>query len=93
MTEIEILARDYPGDDAWQRFVSAYDSPQREDLPKLSLDIDILQVTTNYFGNSQKAENWLQKELPPLGGASVVEVFGDEVSGRNIVRHLLMRLP
>jgi uncharacterized protein (DUF2384 family) len=78
---VDLLIVEYPGDDAWDRFVTATDAA----------DDEIDSVARVMLGTD--AQQWLQTPLGALDGRSPSDVSVAEAQGRTAIRSLMMRLP
>lgn len=93
MSYLKTLNLEYPGDEAWKRFVNTVSKTETSKLLNIKIDNDIFNVATYHIGNMEKAIEWLDKEVPALDGKSPYEVFTNEINGKIIIRSLLMRMP
>ena len=96
MSAINILRDEYPGDDAWQKFVAvfrpAWDSLQDKDSYRSSLnDEEIAIVLAASMG--EHAPHWFNKPCGALNKRAPIDVLKNEPAGINVIRTLLMRMP
>lgn len=96
MSSLHILESEYPGDAAWQQFVSSYRPAWGHLIEKAALldalqDEDIAIVLAGYMGKS--ALRWYGSPCPALDGKTPAEVRKNECSGLQVIRSLLMRMP
>ena len=55
-------------------------------------DIQIIEgIATSVFGDTDKAQEWLETALPTLGGRSPLELC-DTVAGRELVQATLRKI-
>jgi hypothetical protein len=96
MASIDVLRDEYPGDEAWRRFVDVFQpawtgrvdkEPYREKLG----NEDFAVVLTATMGGH--ALEWFNKPLGALGKRTPAEILQSEPSGDRILRTLLMRMP
>jgi uncharacterized protein (DUF2384 family) len=96
MSVINILRDEYPGDDAWKRFVAVF-RPVWEKSQGKEFDISrfgdegvaiVLRVS---MGDS--ASDWFNRPCGSLGKRAPVDVMASESLGVNVIRTLLMRMP
>jgi hypothetical protein len=78
---LRILARDYPGDEAWEKFADACGA---------SSD-DIRAVADAVCGGG--GAGWFESKVPALGHRRPSAVLQGHPRGLAIVRHVLMRVP
>lgn len=96
MNTIDVLREEYPGDDAWQRFVDVF-RPAWKDWLEKSLyltdlgDDEIAVVLTATMG--YRSKDWFNQPCKALEGRAPSDVLQNELFGKQIVRHLLMRMP
>ena len=96
MSTIDVLRDEYPGDDAWQKFVSVF-RPDWERLTDKELyrskfgDDEIAIVLAVTMGS--RADEWFNKPIGALGKRAPFDVMKNEPSGTKIMRSLLMRMP
>ena len=86
----------YPGDRAWEDYVSAF----QNDWLKLKNKHFFLDVTGDEgfaIVLSYILENnivrWFEKSIPALGGHSPREVLNKCDNGKNVLRALIMKMP
>jgi hypothetical protein len=96
MSTIDVLRDEYPGDDAWHRFVSVF-RPAWEKLTDKDhyrskfIDEEISIVLAVTMGG--RADEWFNKPIGALGKRAPLDVMKSEPSGAKIIRSLLMRMP
>lgn len=96
MDAIEVLRDEYPGEQAWRRFVEVF-LPEWERWPDKQLaqarlvDEEIAAVLTSYLGPSAYA--WFEKPIGALAMRSPLDVLNNDADGLAIIRSLLMRMP
>jgi hypothetical protein len=93
---IETLCDEYPGDEAWQKFLTtfrlAWHHWQDKQIYTASLgDAEIAAVLTAAMG--QESIVWFTRACGALDGKSPNEVLDHEANGLRIIRSLLMRMP
>jgi hypothetical protein len=96
MNVIDVLRTEYPGDEAWQRFVEvfrpAWEGWQEKSLYSKELgDEEIAMVLTTSMG--YRSQDWFNQSCKALGGRVPSDVLLNEPLGKQIVRTLLMRMP
>ena len=96
MTAMQILKREYPGDDAWRNYVSAFSTgwetnpSQTKFIGKFG-DHEISVVLSGLLGERSLA--WFDRPTGALENLSPAEVLNGAQDGRLILRSLIMRLP
>lgn len=96
MSAIDVLRNEYPGDEAWHRFVMVFRPHwvtwQDKDsyLAKFG-DEEIAVVLTASMGTY--SIDWFDKPCGALGKRTPADVARNEVLGNVILRTLLMRMP
>jgi hypothetical protein len=93
---IVTLSDEYPGDDAWQKFLATFlpvwDRWQDKQIYTASLgDAEIAAVLTAAMGQDSIA--WFTRACGALDGKSPTEILDHEANGIRIIRSLLMRMP
>jgi hypothetical protein len=96
MDAIEVLAKEYPGDAAWQRFVDVFraDWAKRVDKDKYIAalgDEELAIVLAASLGD--QSISWLKTPIAALNQRSPAAVLREEPLGKKILRTLLMRMP
>lgn len=88
-----VLLKEYPGDDAWDRFVSTCPDVSADLSGKLPIEADILKVLYWKKGNNfDRVASWLQKPVPALDGHTVTDIIKMQ-EGKTILRTVIMRMP
>jgi len=88
-----ILLNEYPGDDAWEQFVSTFPEVYIDYIDQNSIDVDILKVLYWKKGNNaERVLSWLGKPIPALDGNTVFDIMKMQ-EGRTILRTAIMRMP
>ena len=96
MSVLDVLRDEYPGDDAWRKFVDVFrsDWTRREDkefyISKFG-DEEIAIVLSASLGLD--AINWSDRPIGALGKRAPINVLTSDPSGTRIIRTLLMRMP
>jgi hypothetical protein len=75
---LDTLAREYPGDEAWNRFAAAYGVG----------DGDVRAVA-----DVVTSPRWFDCKVPALDGYTPASILRRHRDGLNIVRSALMRVP
>lgn len=96
MSAIDVLRNEYPGDEAWAKFVTvfrpAWDLWQDKKLHSSILgDEEIAIVLTASMG--VQAVDWFSRPIGALGKKAPGDILKNEPMGLNIIRTLLMRMP
>jgi hypothetical protein len=94
VSSIDVLRDEYPGDDAWDRYVDAVSkisSPPKAILMLDGLDLTTSQVICSLLG--ERAQSWWTSPVRALDDCSPFVTFRDNPAGRRILRTLLMRFP
>ncbi|MBJ7314382.1 antitoxin Xre/MbcA/ParS toxin-binding domain-containing protein [Rugamonas sp. CCM 8940] len=96
MSAIDVLRDEYPGDDAWQRFVEVFRPAwglwQEKDLYTSRLgDEEVAIVLTASLG--VHAVDWFNNPCGALDTHVPIDVLRSSPSGMQIIRSLLMRMP
>lgn len=93
MSGLDVLVREYPGDQAWQDYVDAWKdmgaSPD-PDVAKLVGDDGLALVLDAHFDDY--ALRWLEDRPPVLDGQQPLDVLRG-ADGMKIMRTVLMRFP
>ena len=87
---IAILVHEYPGDQAWDHFVSVIASGSQDGSLKLA-DKAIARVLTASMG--ARASDWLDYHVPALEGRTPTDVLSSHPDGAKAIRTVLMRMP
>jgi hypothetical protein len=88
-----VLLNEYPGDDAWEQFVSNFPEVCIDHIDQNSIDADILKVLYWKKGrNAERVLRWLGKPIPALDGNTVFNIM-EMQEGRTILRTAIMRMP
>lgn len=96
MNAIEILKIEYPGDEAWENYLSVFvDSWGAHDernlcLPAIS-DKKFAAILAVKLG--ENATSWFSSPCSALEGRTPKDVFENEPMGGRVLRALLMRMP
>lgn len=88
---LSILYKEYPGDDAWRKYVSNFSDLDKSILLGLGIDEDIAKAIAWHVGNKY-VENWLKKEIPGLDNNTPLDILKLK-EGKIILRSAIMRMP
>jgi hypothetical protein len=96
MSAIAVLKNEYPGDKAWQEFVSFFRTdwemrPDKEIYLSTIRDHELASVLSSSMGIA--AVNWYLQPVQALDNRAPNEVMENEVLGLRVLRTLLMRMP
>ncbi len=96
MATLEDLVDNYPGDDAWKRFVNCHAEGDRRSNSKDSLvaalgDEDCASVVAGLLGD--RALIWTEIDIPALAGRKPRDILSFHPDGKIILRSLLMQMP
>ena len=94
--KLDYLLDEYPGDEKWLEFVNYFVEEWESHPNKIALlskvnDPDISAVISFIVGGD--SINWLESEIPALGGRTPICVLTKFPNGNIIIRSLLMRMP
>jgi hypothetical protein len=94
--KLAIMRDEYPGDDAWKRFVDFFRSAwlaraDRDSLSSTIGDEEFAIVLSVSMG--ERAVAWFQTPVPAFDGRSASDILRHEPSGQKIIRTVLMRMP
>ncbi len=88
-----VLLNEYPGDDAWDQFVSTFPEIYIDFIDQIPIDADILKVLYWKKGNNaDRVLNWLGKPIPALDGNTVFDILKMQ-EGKTVLRTAIMRMP
>lgn len=96
MNSIEILKIEYPGDKAWESYLSAFadrlidDGEWIKHLPAIP-DKQFAAILAVKLGGD--TTRWFSSPCPALEGRTPKDVFENESMGGRVLRTLLMRMP
>jgi Protein of unknown function (DUF2384) len=96
MNSIDIYRNEYPGDEAWKKFVEATCLEKRvscdfEHLSSITVDETVSAVLWKSMG--EHAVAWLKNPCGALGKRPPAEIIKNEHLGINVIKTLLMRMP
>ena len=95
MNAITVLCDEYPGDEAWKRFVAAFESEwkKRQDQHLyLAVIPDEEFAIVLSWSMGRDSVNWFMQPCEALSKRTPKDIFENESSGRRILRTLLMRM-
>jgi hypothetical protein len=96
MDRLNVLRDEYPGDDAWRRFVDVFrpawvERPDKGKVVSAIGDEEFAIVLVDSMGD--RAIEWFSTPIGALDKRTPSDVLSNEPSGRTIIRTLLMRMP
>lgn len=90
---LSILVEEYPGNLAWNNFVSSFPDLDADLLTKIPIENDCAKVIYWKKGNKlDEVKKWLAKPIPALDGKTPLEILSLE-HGKTILRTAIMRMP
>lgn len=95
-SKLSIMRDEYPGDEAWERFVEFFRKgwltcSDRDSLSSAIGDEEFAIVL--YASMGERALAWFNTPIPALDGRSASDIMNRKLSGQKIIRTVLMRMP
>lgn len=88
-----ILYKEFPGDEAWAKFVESFPMFNSNALEVSEVESDIVRVLYWKKGNNiQRVIEWLSKPIPALNDLAPKALLGSK-DGERVLKTLLMRMP
>jgi hypothetical protein len=96
MDALDVLAEEFPGDEAWSSFVEVFrpaweNVSDKDHLVQSIGDEDIAIVLSAKIGYDAIA--WVKQPIGALDDKSVIQVLKSGSSGELAVKNLIMRMP
>ena len=92
-SRLSVLYEEYPGNIAWNNFVSSFPELNAELLSKMPIEGDLARVIYWKKGNRlDEVKKWLSKPIPALDGKTPLEIISLD-DGSTILRTAMMRMP
>ena len=87
------LFEEYPGDEAWEKFVTCFPEVNADFCKRVAVTNDIVRVLYWKKGdNLNRVEEWVDSKIPALDGRSPRDILSLD-RGETILRTAIMRMP